>query len=421
MHARRSRATLLTSVEESENFEQVVFDGLGSATSVRRTPGSEKRRHRNLSHCAIARLIGGKRVRPRTLRATAKARQGEFTALRELDDVSRTSLTPLIEVAPRAWDFENETFQKNLDEHIRKIPRQIADSWGTSRRIFVDAVNLDPADRTTTGRHPLEHIFADARTLALMTVPVTGPERDAEYQSAVRSIAREGESGVCVRLSRADLTKPDRVASLPGLVASLGLGLAQADLVLDLEAVTEAEIDVFRAFLSALHSTIPRLTEWRTYTILSGAFPLNLGELGPGIGSLPRADWLMWRQFVRMTPSSTRLPTFGDYAIQHPEPKEIDPRIMQMSANIRYTHQDEWIIFRGKSIRLQGSVQYRSLSRQIVDSAYFAGRTHCAGDERIRQCADGAIGVGNATTWRTVGTNHHLKCVMHQVASLFGA
>ncbi|MEI7881504.1 MAG: hypothetical protein WCI95_11585 [bacterium] len=39
------------------------------------------------------------------------------------------------------------------------------------------------------------------------------------------------------------------------------------------------------------------------------------------------------------------------------------------------------------------------------------------GDKYIYDCATGTAGTGNLTTWRKVGTNHHLAALNHTASS----
>jgi hypothetical protein len=50
-----------------------------------------------------------------------KGREGEFGALRTLDDAAKIGMTPLVEVAPIPWDFENNLPAKTIDKHLEKI------------------------------------------------------------------------------------------------------------------------------------------------------------------------------------------------------------------------------------------------------------------------------------------------------------
>ena len=70
------------------------------------------------------------------------------------------------------------------------------------------------------------------------------------------------------------------------------------------------------------------------------------------------------------------MPSFGDYAIQHPRPPH-DGGGPGMRATIRYTANGETLVARGQgSIIQEGNAQYRLLCQQLVVRSEFAGRVY---------------------------------------------
>jgi hypothetical protein len=76
------------------------------------------------------------------------------------------------------------------------------------------------------------------------------------------------------------------------------------------------------------------------------------------------------------------------------------------------------LIAKGKNVRDYGFSQFRDLCRLILTSEEFEGSAYSLGDQYIEECASGAGSTGNLTTWRWVGTNHHLAKVVRDVSSL---
>ena len=109
---------------------------------------------------------------------------------------------------------------------------------------------------------------------------------------------------------------------------------------------------------------------------------------------------------------------FADYAISHPYTKELDPRTMRMSASIRYTTSNNWLVLKGRNVRQYGFDQYFELAKELIERPEYADRDFSWGDKYIADCALGMTGPGNATTWRKVGTNHHITLVARQIAKL---
>ena len=115
-------------------------------------------------------------------------RQGEYEALFRLGNAQKDATLPLIEILPPDYDFEQRKPKKNLDEHLKLFGKRLGVKWA-GRPALIDAGRLDPGARMHDGRHPLSFILDEARTAVAPLIPLTGLDRDAAYQTAVRSIA----------------------------------------------------------------------------------------------------------------------------------------------------------------------------------------------------------------------------------------
>ena len=139
---------------------------------------------------------------------------------------------------------------------------------------------------------------------------------------------------------------------------------------------------------------------------------------------LPREEWISWRDHLYANRSNgTRIPTFSDCVIQHPAGVEgFNPILMQVSASIRYTLEDDWLLIKGESTRFRApSQQFPELAVRLVYGdlrRYYKGPDHCQGCESIKASADGAPKLGSAEVWRRLGTIHHLSMVMQGLDSL---
>jgi hypothetical protein len=134
---------------------------------------------------------------------------------------------------------------------------------------------------------------------------------------------------------------------------------------------------------------------------------------------IPRADWEVWRALaIDRADELPRRPAFADYAVQHPEPEEIDPRLMRMSAAVRYATPNDWLILKKKNVRDHGFDQFHDISAELAQRSEFRGADFSGGDRAIQDCADRKGGPGNATTWRWIATNHHIEMVVDQIANL---
>jgi hypothetical protein len=335
-----------------------------------------------------------------------KWKRGEQVALQHLSPEVKSRLTPLIEIIPR----------ENIEGQITEIPRQIQTYWGEDRPIFVDLNLLGELEQLENGQHPLRFLAEHARQLQI--IPVTNFDREDDFQDEIKSFHLRTNRGACIRIT--DEHFMDIAQQLNTLVNKLEIPRQQIDLIIDLYEINRN--DEGRSLIAATFAinSIPDIHEWRTLTLASSAFPRDLSMIPTGSnGSFPRSEWHIWTELYRRRHSIRRFPTFGDYAINNPVFMEIDPRIMRLAANIRYTTENEFLIFRGRSIKTAGWEQARELAQRVIRHPEYSGARFSWGDQYIEQCAAGNEGTGNAETWRRVGTNHHLTLVVSVLSNFF--
>jgi hypothetical protein len=189
-----------------------------------------------------------------------KGRAGEFGALQAMTTEVKAALTPVIEVPPTPWDFEGEQPAKTTDQHLETLSTKISQSWGLQRPAFLDLLWIAPGERMVSGEHPLTYVFRTARRNGLRLIPVTGLVRDEAYQSSCRDIVAQDGGGVCVRLQREDFEESgDLTDQVAGLLDTIGVSPGEADLILDLRAVSANEGNTLLAAVPVLVRSIPQL------------------------------------------------------------------------------------------------------------------------------------------------------------------
>lgn len=351
-----------------------------------------------------------------------KGKAGEYGALKELDPQVKDHLTPLIEIPPIPWDYEIEAPAKTVDAHLAGVATNIEKHWGVDRTAMVDPIWIPPSKVMADGRSPLSYLFDDARSHGLQLIPVTGLERGDGYQEEVREIVTHDRRGVCVRLVSQDFEELlDIDSTLEGFLASLGVSPADTDLIVDFKEISSGQASPLTIAIISIIKTLPYITDWRSVTLAASGFPINLSNLeASSVTTIPRAEWGIWESLARRRAKLPRMPTFGDYAISHPDIVDVDPRMMKMSAQLRYTTEADWLIFKGRNVRDYGFAQFNDICRIVSSHPDFKGGIFSWGDAFIENCGAGYGGPGNATTWRKVGTNHHLTLVTNQIANLPG-
>lgn len=335
-------------------------------------------------------------------------KSGELQALKEMSASAWDRMTPVVNlVGPR-------TQSKPLRaQTIAGWVKRVEDTVG-DHLIYLDVLRLDPTRlvETSEGRTPvLAHIYAEARKRRMRFVPVTRVGDTTKGRvDVVAGAAREDGNGVALRFPFLTMAIPPgttRTALIRKVLDKLECDISCADLLIDLEYL-DPDDDLDAPQLAESLDAMAAIGSWRSIVVLGSSIPRTLSCVAEGtIGTLRRREWELWTQLGVC--GLSRLPAFGDYAIQHPYPPA-EGGGPGMRANIRYTTAKATLVARGKgSVLQEGKEQYQELCQQLVAQAAFSGRSYTWGDRLIQDCANGTIEPGAQAMWRGVGTSHHLQ------------
>lgn len=332
-----------------------------------------------------------------------KGKRAEFPALQNLH--SRDHVTPLLEAVPTApADF---------------IPQRMTVAWANDTPYFVDFLFWDDEElpESAAATHPIRQCFDDVAARGQTAIPVTGTGRSAAYQGAVRHIISSQHHGCAIRLIPEDFDNEAEVPQvLDGLIGYLGVSRNNVDILIDLGTSASMTVAVvsqmFRIFLLAL----PNIADWRTLTVISGAFPMGLAPLAQGWNLVSRMDWLGWLSLLAHP--LQRKPSYGDYTIANPD---LPPTGQATTlAQIRYTGTTSFSIFKGGNVHRHPRryAQFIDICQALIAMPIFRGQAFSFGDAQVHEKATTAgASSGNAETWRTIGTSHHVETVKSQLAS----
>ncbi len=338
-----------------------------------------------------------------------KVKPAEKAALAGLPPLVAAHITPVLEI------IENKS-GKTTAQHLDLVFRGLVGAVDVLDRYFLDCREIAPA-----GPAAAADVFARAGALGRPFTPVTGISRTADVGAAM-AVAT---GGLAIRLTREEF----ETGSLPGLLhrfmAAHGLTPERVDLLVDIGAVDQMLVVGVSRLSAQFLGVIPDKLRWRTLSLLASAFPLGLGGVGRDSHDFAdRTDWVSWRDSLHLRRGTMeRLPTFGDCAIQHPRGVEgLDFRKVQMSASIRYTLPEQWLLVKGESTRTTlPSIQFPRLAAKLTAGAlsgHFAGEGHCSGCRSIVQAAAGAPKLASLGAWRMLGTVHHLTRTSEQIRAL---
>ena len=146
-----------------------------------------------------------------------------------------------------------------------------------------------------------------------------------------------------------------------------------------------------------------------------------MGGLHLGGQRVTRYEWLFYKRLMRLLGKGERKPTFGDYAISHPNILTMDMRVVKPAGTLRYTVDDAWYVIKGPNVRENGTEQYHEHCATLTKSNLFLGRNFSEGDAYVERCGKRLEGPGNLTTWRWIGTNHHIEKVVSDISNFFAS
>jgi hypothetical protein len=347
-------------------------------------------------------------------------RQGERLALQNSGPALKDRFTPLFVVPHVVWDYEADDWAKSLDEHLADLPADLFQAWGP-RPAFIDLLDVDDDGPLANGQHPLFWLTAACGVLGMPVLPVVAPDRTASYRAAVAAICTRDHRGACVRLP-VETWPLNAPTALTLLLNELGLAPGDVDLVLDLGAQTGTlAITALRQQLGSLAN----LADWRSLVVCATAMPAQM-PAGAGETIVARREWLGYRDLLTTAVAPARVPTFGDYAISNPDQIEMDPRIMSISATLRYTSADNWIIAKGRLFKGPGGTSLGGSAMVPVATTLqahpgFLGAGHCGCEVWLQGVVSGTANGGTPMVWRRHGTLHHLTVVTGQLATLHAA
>jgi len=351
-----------------------------------------------------------------------KGKMGEFRALSHLPSQIRAKLTPFFDVPRPEYDWRSR-----FDEYLLNKAVHIHKSWGIAGTLFIDYFDLELTLRVSSGQHYVQFSFDGLRNFGVQAIPVTGLDRDDDYNSAVAQTIAMDKRGVAIRLQKEDIEAPSLTqTAIKDLLADLSVQEKDVHLVMDFRELYRNDlaqkIDDAIKFLTNFGD----LKKWKTLSLAASGFPENMGAVQKNSSQLiPRTELDLWEQVLAEAKRRNliKFPAFSDYGICHPDILDFDLS-MNPSANIRYTLLRNWLIVKGAGLKkkINGRTsrdysQFFELAEQLRSSRSYCGQEYSYGDWYIYNCRRGVEGPGHLPKWREVGTNHHLTLVAAQIAN----
>lgn len=336
-----------------------------------------------------------------------KGKRGEFDALGNLTEPTRASVYPLIEVLPSP---EEQDVGADIDKAIAALRTR----W-FQEPFMLDLSSFD-LDERYEGRTILGYAMGVARGFLRPVAVVRLGDSDAVYADAGQAGANG--IGVAIRLISEDLdVEPEELnEELDRVLAIMELDPAEIDLIVDVGAISgDFAITGGARLIKGVLRDLSHFPDYRSVTVAAGAFPADLSNVAAWtLGEHPRDDAALYNR-VRNRPMSRTI-NFGDYAIAHPLLAAGVP--FAPPPQLRYTVSDRWLSLKGKRNDPRGNSQFYDVCATIASHPAFVGAELGEADRRIANGRGGGHGPGNATTWRTIGTQHHVDLVVSRLTIL---
>ncbi|MFL2002231.1 beta family protein [Microbacterium sp. A1-JK] len=359
----------------------------------------------------------GKHYRPFTL-----AKAGEFAGLTRLGTPGRGNVTPVFRIPAREWDYDKGSFSKTETAHVETVTKKLVAAWGGSAG-YVD-LSLFGSDAAIHGVHPLRYVVETAATGGVNLMPLVRPDSSAAFVTEAAAIQRERSGGVGVHLEE-DYWLTVDPSALPALLSSLGVAPSVVDVMVDYRTGSGALV---RVAVDGEVNALERLGGFRSITVGGSAFPA-LTSAARGTSEFDRDDWLTYEsvQAVRAGREDST-PDYLDHIIVCPDliDQQVDPRVLSISAMLRYTVTEKWLIAKGALFKggkprpgvLTGGAALIAPLQVLRTHPDFATPIRTQTDDWIDAVVAGTTTPGNPTKWREWGTLRHIEVTLHQLSTL---
>jgi hypothetical protein len=226
-------------------------------------------------------------------------------------------------------------------------------------------------------------------------------------------------SRVCLKLKEFHLTQPNILSLLRQVIDSLSIDEENIILIVDLEDVSEKNVEALAIHLFNFLSDVIGFFSFGSMVVGAGSFPPSLAGMVPWqYKTLPRRDWRLFTMIASRIESIK----YADYGINAVEAAK--GFAFKGPPSIRYTTEHDYLIVKGVQPDPLGkslNEQHRQLSRLIKEHEAYKGLTYGWGDKHIHRCTQPLQPTtGSHTTWRAVGTNHHILLVLESLSKLYG-
>lgn len=347
-----------------------------------------------------------------------RMKAGELAGLRDLaPDVADRILPRLIVPPPEERDhgLQAQLFETANEPNVADA---LAAHW-RGRSVLVEATHLFPDFGVETAWRWLPNMFARARRADVPAIPLVNlTDLTTDSRDAYRAACADGPVQLGIAVLSGELVSRDSLNQLMRHLEAMQLSPANCSIIVDFADADFTHAEIVAPVIGNTLEMVQESALWGHVVFQGTNYPDTNPAEGGGRSLVRRNEWMAWRQAVRFDPATSEQMIFGDYAADCAVMKSRCGRPRPIP-HYRYTTPDAWLVQRG-SASTSDAVAMRDVSRSIVNSGLFAGRSFSWADEYIFTTAHGFDGPGNATTWRAVNTNHHITRVVADIGGVRG-
>lgn len=344
---------------------------------------------------------------------------GEMSALERVPSSAFTRMTPLVEVDMKHQERDDAPRSSRLASLPAKLQLALQNA-----PFFLDFSGVRPRQKIYVRRsNSRRAVLAVDETIyscvnqSLNFIPVVYRGMSQRIFDLYKDVVGDGR-GACVRVRLERTVLPNQIdAEIAHLVDQLGITPDLTDVILDLGYLPPDPGFGARDLAGRLDA-VARIGQWRSLILMGTVIPQfhdrrHFAE--NQITRVARQEWSLWNDAQKL--GISRIPTFGDYGIQHPKSPKPGGSSKSMRPSIRYSTPEFVYVARGQQMSHDGDEQYQRLAAMLAN--HYAFRKISWGDEEILRYAAGDGEPGkNQQWWREVGTVHHIAEMLQALSSL---
>lgn len=328
-----------------------------------------------------------------------KGKQGEYGALKELKCEHKKKILPLVEIPPITLAINDKPIKtiNKIDSSIKNI----LNSWNEDQEIMKDIYNLEVKIGNDLTINIFNNKLSDKN---YKMVPVIRLDTSEEILSNIQNY-----ENICLRIFFKNFEDfKDINDEINRIKMHINNNYNKIYLLIDMGYFDCKHFSLAYISTISIINSINNIDKFKSLFLSITSFPINLSDCFPNrITKIERIETKL-HQKLQENINIKRIPLYSDYCISNPLISEINPLMMNMSASIRYTKESYWYIFKGKSLKTHTFDQFYDLAKQIVKSDIYEGKDFSWGDKQINDKSKKIGSTGNASTWRKIGTNHHI-------------